>query len=293
MVSTYSTTTSIPTAAAKTQLLCRSPHNEAVKPRVLQLDDRGDGDPLVLVPGGLTGWLSWVPHQDRLVNRHRVIRVQPIHNELGSKGVPGDPDYTVQIERESLRLTLDALDLEQPHLAGWSGGGLALIEFAIEYPERVRSLTLVEPAAYWILARLGVGHDEVATSNGLIHGLFGREVSEDELATFLRIGGLAESGEDVRSHPNWRRWTEHRATLSWLSPLLEHPDRSIDDLGRIEAPTLVTKGTDSTPVDRRVVDVLGERLPNARTMEFRGDHAHHIEQTDAFLEALEVHLGQA
>lgn len=264
-----------------------------MEPRVLQLDDRGAGDPLVLVPGGLTGWVSWVPHQERLVDRYRVIRVQPIHNELGSKGLPGDPGYTALIERESLRLTLDALDLERPHLAGWSGGGLALIEFAIEYPERVRSLTLVEPAAYWILSQLGERLDEVEASNGFVHGLFGREVSEDELATFLSLGGLAEPGEDVRSHPNWGRWVEHRATLSWLSPLLEHPERSIDDLAWILAPVLVTKGTNSTPVDRRLVDVLGERLPNARVREFGGDHAHHIEQIDAFVDALEGHLAQA
>jgi pimeloyl-ACP methyl ester carboxylesterase len=265
-------------------------HTVAMEPRVLQLDDRGGGDALVLVPGGLTGWLSWVPHQERLIDRHRVIRVQPIHNELGSKGIPGDPGYGADVERESLRLTLDALDLQQPHLAGWSGGGVALIEFAIEYPERVRSLTLVEPAAYWILARLGERTDEVETSDGFFKDLFGREVSEDELATFLEIGGLAEAGADVRSHPSWGRWVEHRTTLSWLGPLLDRPGRSIDDLARIEAPTLLTKGTASTPLDRRLVDVLGERLPDARVREFQGDHAHHIEQLDAFLDALEVHL---
>ncbi len=81
--------------------------------------------------------------------------------------------------------------------------------------------------------------------------------------------------------------------MSWLSPLLDHPERSLDDLGRIAAPTLVTKGTESTPLDRRVVDVLGERLPNARVSEFPGDHAHHIERIDDFLAALEDHLTQA
>lgn len=165
----------------------------------------------------------------------------------GSKGVPGDPGYTTAIERESLRLTLDALDLELPHLAGWSGGGLALIAFAIEYPQRVRSLTLVEPAAYWILARLGERIDEVQESNAFVHGLFGREVSEDELATFLRLGGLAEQDGDVRSHPNWGRWVEHRTTLSWLSPLLDRPDLSIGDLSHITAPVLVTRGRRRQP----------------------------------------------
>lgn len=86
------------------------------------------------------------------------------------------PATPAQVERESLRLTLDALNLARAHLAGWSGGGLALIEFAIEYPERVRSLALVEPAAYWILTQLGERLDEVEQSNGFV--LFGREVSE-------------------------------------------------------------------------------------------------------------------
>ena len=264
-----------------------------MEPRVLQLDDRGAGEPLLLVPGGLTGWLSWLPHQERLVHRHRAIRVQPIHNELGSKGVPGDPGYSAEVERESLRLTLDALGLERPHLAGWSAGGLALVEFAIAYPERVRSLTLIEPVAYWVLAQLGERLDDVEQANDFVRGLFGREISEDELATFLGGAGLAERGEDVRAHPNWERWVALRTTLSWLGPLLDRPDRSIDDLAGIEAPVLLTKGTDSSPLDRRVVDVLGKRLPNAHVTEFEGDHAHHIEQLDAFLDALEVHLASA
>ena len=94
-----------------------------MEPKVLLYDAKGDGEPIVLVPGGLTGWLSWIPHQDRLAGRYRAIRVQPIHNELGSAGVPGDPGYTAETEREALRLTLDELDLERPHIVGWSGGG--------------------------------------------------------------------------------------------------------------------------------------------------------------------------
>jgi pimeloyl-ACP methyl ester carboxylesterase len=107
---------------------------EAVEPRVLQHDVQGQGEPIVLVPGGLTGWLSWIPHQERLARRFRAIRVQPIHNELGSAALPGDPGYTAEVEREALRLTLDELDLKRPHLMGWSGGGKAALEFATEYP---------------------------------------------------------------------------------------------------------------------------------------------------------------
>lgn len=32
-----------------------------MEPRILQHEVTGSGDPIVLVPGGLTGWGSWVP----------------------------------------------------------------------------------------------------------------------------------------------------------------------------------------------------------------------------------------
>jgi hypothetical protein len=53
---------------------------------------------------------------------------------------------------------------------------------------------------------------------------------------------------------------------------------------------LLTKGDRAADLDRRVVDVLGERLPVASVVELEGDHAHHIESIDAFLRALEGHI---
>jgi pimeloyl-ACP methyl ester carboxylesterase len=264
-----------------------------MEPRVLSHDDRGQGEPVVLVPGGLTGWLSWIPHQERLAAAYRVVRVQPIHNELGSAGVAGDPGYTADVERESLRLTLDSLGLEDAHIAGWSGGGKAALEFAMEYPDRVRSLALVEPAAYWILEQLGDSLEEVEQANGLVHGLFGRDVTEDDLASFLELAGFVDTASEARSHPNWDRWVAHRMALSWQGRELDHPQRSVDDLSRVTCPTLLTRGTRTSHWLKRVVDVLGDRMPNATIEEFDGDHAHHLENIDAFLEALDAHLVRA
>jgi len=50
---------------------------------------------------------------------------------------------------------------------------------------------------------------------------------------------------------------------------------------------LLTKGTQTADWLKRLVDVLGERLPDASVLELEGDHAHHIESIDAFLAALE------
>jgi pimeloyl-ACP methyl ester carboxylesterase len=261
-----------------------------VEPRVLTYDSKGEGDPIVLVPGGLTGWLSWIPHQERLADRYRVIRVQPVHNELGSGGQRGEPSYSSEIEREALRLTLDGLDLPSIHLAGWSGGGTAVLEFATEYPGRVRTMTLVEPGAYWVLEQLGERVDEVSRAYAAIHALAGREVSEQDLATVLVLAGLAPSEDAARSDPGWDRWAVHRQALSWQSESLDHPARSVADLSRIGCPVMLVKGIDSTDLDRHLVDALGGLLPDATVVELEGDHACHIASIDAFLEAFERHL---
>jgi pimeloyl-ACP methyl ester carboxylesterase len=264
-----------------------------MEPRLLLHDVRGEGQPLVLVPGGLTGWLSWIPHQERLAATRRVVRVQPIHNELGSAGQPGDPTYTAETEREALRLTLDALGIDGADFAGWSGGGRALLEFALAYPGRVRTLTLVEPAAYWILEQLGERYAEIEEANAILHGLAGKEVTEDDLARFLRIAGFIQPGEDARGHPSWQRWLPHRTALSWQSEQVDRSGRTVEELGQISCPVLLVKGTVTTDWEKRVVDLLAERLPAATVLELEGDHACHIQSIDRFLGALEEHLDGA
>ncbi|MFD5433232.1 alpha/beta fold hydrolase [Kitasatospora sp. NPDC127067] len=261
-----------------------------MKPKVLVNEVKGEGPPVVLVPGGLTGWVSWAPLADALSARRRTVRVQPIHNELGSAGERGEAGYTAAIERESLLMTVDALGVETADFTGWSGGGRALIEFALANPERVRTLTLVEPAAYWILDGLGESDPEVARLNQFLHALAGQDVSEDDLAEFLELAGLAPSKDQARDHPAWPRWIPHRMALSWSSEQADRPDRDVAELADIRCPVLLVHGSATTDWLKRIVAVLDERLPDTRVLELTGDHACHLENPDAFLAALERHL---
>jgi pimeloyl-ACP methyl ester carboxylesterase len=264
-----------------------------VEPRVLLHDGAGSGDPVVLLPGGLTGWVSWIPHQERLAENWRVFRVQPIANELGSAGVVGDPSYSGFVERESLRMTLDHLGLDRVHLGGWSAGGHTAIEFTLRHPDRVRSLTLVEPGSHWMLPHLGFADERLEELDALMADMAGREVTDDDLAEFLVRVGLVIDAGDARSHPYWERSQPHRQTLSWMSPDLFVSDATLDDLRSITCPALVVKGTVTEPWEKRVVDALGEMLPAALVLELEGGHASHIESIDRFLEEMEQHLRSA
>lgn len=258
-----------------------------MQPRALRHDVQGTGEPLVLVPGGLTGWRSWAPHQERLSERLQAIRVQPIHNELGARGEIAGEGYDDQVERDSLLATLDALGLTRAHFAGWSGGARALIEFALEYPERVRSLTLIEPPAIWVAKAAGQTVDPaVLEVEALIERLGGRPVSEDDLAHFLRLSGLLTEGQDPRRLPQWETWLEYRHTLA-SQHRLGRTARSLAELASFEPPVLLVKGARSSSWVRELVDELARQFPHARVAELAGGHACHIEDIDAFTQVLE------
>ncbi|MEM7612757.1 MAG: alpha/beta fold hydrolase [Pseudomonadota bacterium] len=48
---------------------------------------------------------------------------------------------------DDLRALLDALEIDAAHLLGWSAGAAGIMQFTIDHPHRVRSLTLVAPVS--------------------------------------------------------------------------------------------------------------------------------------------------
>lgn len=261
-----------------------------MEPRTLIHEVAGDGEPVVLLPGGLTGWGSWLPHAERLAARWRAIRVQPVHNELGSAGRPGDPAYTAAVERACLEMTVDALGVGAAHIAGWSAGATAALDFALANPGRVRTLVLVEPGADWVLERLGERDPAAERLDVLLRGMAGRPVSEGDLADVLVALGLARSAAEARADPDWGRLASHRAALSWHTEAAERFDWTLGDLGRLDLPVLLVKGAGSDAWLTRPVDALAGLLPRASVLELPGGHACHIERMDLFLAAMEEHM---
>jgi pimeloyl-ACP methyl ester carboxylesterase len=249
---------------------------------------RGQGEPLVLVPGGLSGWLSWIPHAERLSTERMVVRVQLRSIELAEAGEPFPADYGILTEREALHATVDELGLESFDLAGWSHGGLVALAFALEYPERVRTLTLIEPEASWILRETGHATDALAGNEAYDRSLTGREITVGDLKDFLVRAGFGEPGDDFESLPQWPVWVRNRQVLSIFGTIHDYID-SLDRLRALDIPVLAVKGTDTTEQDAAVVDDLAATVPRGRLLELPGGHACHIENIDRFLDELTRH----
>lgn len=67
----------------------------------------GSGRPIILVPGGLTGWASWEPFVEIFSKNRTVIRVQLLGVHFGLENRPLPADYSVKTENGALAATLD------------------------------------------------------------------------------------------------------------------------------------------------------------------------------------------
>ena len=177
-------------------------------------DVSGQGDPLVLVPGGLSGWVSWIGHARLLSTDRTVVRVQHRGLELAGSGQPIPETYATETETDALLATVDTLGLERFDLAGWSLGGHVALAFALAHPDRVRTLTLIEPAAYWILRQTGYDAGTLDSLERSDRSLNGASVSPEDMKGFLVRAGLAQPGDDFESHPSWPIWMQNRQILA-------------------------------------------------------------------------------
>jgi pimeloyl-ACP methyl ester carboxylesterase len=254
----------------------------------MRLDSIGTGDPLVLVGGGLTGWLSWIPHQQKLGETRRVGRAQPLTVQLGLDDEPVPENYSIEMESAALAAAIDRFHPDGPiDLVGWSYGGHVSLDFALDHPERVRSLTLIEPPAFWVLE--AAGDPLYAREREAVRPLgdkFRDGLSEEDLVEFVNYASLVPPGTRPQDLPGWPTWMEHRQSLrGQFDAEFSHRD-TVQRLESFDRAVLLVKGRGSTPALHRIIDTLGERLPRAQVVEFDGGHAPQIVEMDAFLKRL-------
>jgi len=252
----------------------------------MQSNITGKGSPVLLVPGGLTGWVSWEPHARILSEKHTVIRVQLLNVQYGLENRALPIDYSILTESNALATTIDSLDFTQPmDVIGWSYGAFTSLQYALDHPERIRTLTLIEPPAMWVLRDNGKYDEQTQKEADFFMSLHG-DITEDMLADFLVHAGFAKPGESVRDLPKWNNWVPFRQSLR-NSPFVVSYQDDLTRLQDLKVPVLLVKGTGSSTWLHRVIDTLAKNIPDSRIIEFPGGHAPHLVSMDKFMAELE------
>ena len=102
------------------------------------------GEPVVLVHGFGGDKDNWTLYAPYLTPHPRVLC--PDLPGFGENDRSVERDYSVRAQARRLGEFLDALGVGRCHLAGNSMGGFIALQFALDYPERLSSLALLDNA---------------------------------------------------------------------------------------------------------------------------------------------------
>ena len=272
-----STATSTPTAAPA------SPAPLKLQTKVLGII--GQGRPVALLGGGVSGILDVEPHATQLARTRPAILLQHLSIQYGLDDQPLPAGYSIKTESRALLAALDALKITEPiDLWGHSSGGTIALDFALDHPERVRSLVLSEPPVYWLLDARQRALPEIVEWTK-VTGSFSDDVTERDVERFYRALGAIAPGATASAHPKWPIWVKHRRAFRGMRALIEQQD----DAARLRAfkpPVLLVRAKDTVPAHRVFNDALIAHLPNARQLELPGPHSAPMMQPDRFVEQL-------
>ncbi|MGI8531649.1 MAG: alpha/beta fold hydrolase [Geodermatophilaceae bacterium] len=116
---------------------------------------REHGELVVLIHGNVSSSVFWQSLMLALPGRYRPLAVD-LRGFGGTDPLPVDATRGLRDFADDVAATVDTLGLDTVHLVGWSMGGGVAMQYLLDHPDRVATLSLVAPVSpYGFGARPG------------------------------------------------------------------------------------------------------------------------------------------
>ena len=240
--------------------------------------------PVVMLSHSLgSNLLMWGPQLAVLEGHFRVLRYDTRGH--GGSDIPGDAYRLEELVADAAAL-LDALAIPTVHFVGLSMGGMIAQGFALSHPDRLDRLVLCDTSAFMPAEAQPIIQDRIDTARreglaALVDSTLMRWFTTDYLRR--RGPGVDMIQSILQSSPaaGYIGCTEAIRRLNYL-----------DDLSRIERPTLIVVGEDDPGTPVAAARAIHERISGSRLVILpSASHLCNIEQPQAFNSTLTGFLG--
>src|SRR5258706_11109516 len=218
-------------------------------------DSGGNLPPVVLAHGLLMDHEMFAPQVEALGSRFRIITWDArCHGETEST----DDLFTYWDLAEDLKGLLDHLGIARAVIGGMSQGGFVAVRFALQHPERVEALILIDTQA-------GTEDPEKAAVYEPMLDVWETYGLNDQLAETIAAIILGNEWPDRQAWiAKWRQ--RPRSLLRPAFYALVSREDIHDRLGEIKAPALVIHGTADAAIDLALAQKLCSGLANCRSL---------------------------
>lgn len=261
---------------------------------ILHYIEQGNGQPVVLVHGGLSDYRMWEGQMEPFSEKYHVIaysRRYAYPNETSDDSA----GYNVVPHAKDLAAFIQTLDVGPVHLVGHSYGAYTALFTAMEHPELVKSLILGEPPVMSLLTRTEEGNellydfqintvlpsaqalergDQLKGLNVFLDSVMNDENFYDKLAP--------EVQEQVNDNILELKGIVCPKILFLFSPFI-----TVDEIRKVQAPTLLIAGEKSPRFFRVIIEEQEKCLQHVERVVIPGaSHEMEMDNPQAFNEAI-------
>lgn len=224
---------------------------------------QGEGSPLVLIHGIPTSHLLWRKVMPELAASHKVLAPDMLN--YGKSDKPADANVSIEAQSRLIVKFMDQLELQSADIVAHDiGGGVAQL-IAVNYPERVRKLVLIDTVCFdsWpipeFLPLQESGAEEAMSLEEFLtmlrgfmpQGVHNKDVMTDEVIDLYLLPWSTEEGKKALFR-NLRR----------LNP--EYTQAIVGELKHLASETLILWAENDVFQKPAYAIKLQQTIPNAR-----------------------------
>jgi len=237
------------------------------------------GLPVVLIHGSMASLHTWEPWVGRLGKTYRIVTLDlPAHGLTGA--VPSG-DYSGAAQLRVVQAVTSHLNLDAFVLGGNSMGGGVSWRYALEHPESVLALILVDatgPSA-WYQARREAKPDKASPlAFKLLGQSWFRAIAARIDPYYLAVQGAKSAYNDspVVTDALIMRYYELALRAGTRDAILgrfnswQGPGRQSEDLSVLTQPTLILWGREDSVISVATADQFQEAMPRSQVIIYDG-----------------------
>jgi pimeloyl-ACP methyl ester carboxylesterase len=258
----------------------------------LEYEVKGSGEPLLLIPPGpVAGAFLPLLSEPALVERYRVIRY---HRRGQAGSTPTTAPVSFAAHASDAAALLAHLGVRRAHVAGHSFGGNIALQLALDHPEVVQTLALLEPWTFAVpsaeaflkqaepvLKAYGAG-DRAGAMAGFLSAVSGLNWETCRTVIDEHVPGGADRSLD-------------EADFSFASdlPALNAWTFGPEQAASISQPVLSVRGAESGRLFVEIGELLRSWFPQAEELTLEGaGHLLQIQRPEPVAEGLAEFLGR-
>lgn len=253
--------------------------------------ERGQGPPLVMLTGTGSTMAEWDPALLRSLARdHRLILFD--YPGLGLSG-PWHGDSFDSLADITAGL-LNAIDVPEADVLGWSMGGFVAQRLAVDHPQKVSHLILAGTNPGGSRTVLGspkaqaIDSEPNPSERTILSVLYPPNRQAEGRRFLRRLERASQSGEipDDFDVPAATTGTQVAAEDAWL-----RSNRNYRQLAGVGAPSLAAAGTGDPVVPPVNLRRIAVQIPRSKLVVFPGAHAFLFQARRSFTRAVNAFLG--